>query len=241
MTGRQRSPVMILTVLFLMAVFVFLAYSNTLHSPFVFDDVHNIVDNPYVRVKHLSFESFSEAARKSPTSSRWLPNISLALNYYFGGMAVEGYHLVNITIHILCGIVLYYLTRATLSLLPQFRVKGNVEKIAFFASLLWLLHPVQTNGVTYIVQRMTSLATLFVLLSLLAYVKGRKEEQPGRRNLLLLFSVISGICALFSKENAIMVVCCFSCSELFLQLRFISRAAIPLLLSFQATGAAISA
>jgi len=172
-----------------------------MQAAFLFDDVHNIVENPFIRIKDFSYESLSGAALKSPADSRWLPNISFAVNYYFSGMAVQSYHIVNICIHILCGIVLYYLAVTTLSA-GAFR---QARQIAFWASLLWLLHPVQTNGVTYIVQRMTSMASLFFLLAVLTYAKGRLQQQAGRRLVLFVLSGCSGILAVISKENAIML------------------------------------
>jgi Tfp pilus assembly protein PilF len=189
----------------LMAALVILAYSNTLQTPFLFDDVPNIVENPYIKIKEISFKSLAQAAAKSPADSRWLSNASFAINYYFTGMAVQSYHIVNIIIHILCGIVLYYLSLTTLTLPFWRRGYRHFREIAFFASFLWLLHPAQTNGVTYIVQRMTSLAALFFLVSMLAYAKGRIQQQPGKRIFLLLLSAFSGVLAIISKENAIML------------------------------------
>jgi tetratricopeptide (TPR) repeat protein len=189
----------------LMAALVTLAYSNTFQAPFLFDDVHNIVENPYIKIKDLSFKALAQAATKSPTESRWLSNVSFAINYYFTGMAVPSYHIVNIIIHILCGITLYYLSLTTLTLRFCSQRYRHFREIAFFASFLWLLHPVQTNGVTYIVQRMTSLATLLFLISMLAYAKGRIQKQAGKRLALLLLSSFSGLLAIISKENAIML------------------------------------
>jgi Tfp pilus assembly protein PilF len=189
----------------LMAVLVILAYSNTFQAPFLFDDVPNIVENPYIKIKELSFKSLAQAAVKSPTESRWLSNVSFAINYYFTGMAVPSYHIVNIIIHIFCGITLYYLTLTTLTLRFCRQRYRHFRAIAFFASFLWLLHPAQTNGVTYIVQRMTSLAALFFLVSMLAYAKGRIQKQAGKRLALLLLSAFSGLLAIISKENAIML------------------------------------
>lgn len=200
----QRPAVYDLIVIGVLVALGVLAYANTLQAPFLFDDMHNIVENPYIRIKELSYGSLAKAAAKSPASSRWLPNMSFAVNYYLAGMAVQSYHFVNIGIHILCGIILYYLALVTLSLDSLKRFARHARQIAFWGTLIWLLHPVQTNGVTYIVQRMTSMAALFFLLALLAYAIGR-QQNTGKRNLLFVLSVCSGFLAVISKENGVML------------------------------------
>ena len=110
---------------------------------------------------------------------------TFALNYYFGGLNVFGYHLVNLLIHIGSGLVLYWFLLLTFRL-PSLRERyGSAAfPIALFSSLLFLCHPVQTQSVTYIVQRMTSMAGLFYLLAMVLYVKGRLAS--GTRRYLFL-------------------------------------------------------
>ncbi|MDH4320429.1 MAG: tetratricopeptide repeat protein [Desulfobulbaceae bacterium] len=190
----------------LLATATTLLYAGTLQAPFVFDDFHSIVDNPEIKFSRLTLANLATAATQSHASHRWLPNLSFALNYLAQGTNVIGYHLVNICIHFLTGITAYLLFLSTLRL-PRIRRPGlPAEEIAFLAALLWLVHPIQTNAVTYIVQRMTSMMTLFYLLSLLCYAKGRLETtSPGRRNAFFAGSLITGVMALFSKENAAML------------------------------------
>ncbi len=190
----------------LLAAATTLLYAGTLQAPFVFDDLHTIVENPEIKFSRLTLANLATAATQSHASHRWLPNISFALNYLAQGTNVTGYHLVNICIHFLTGITAYLLFLTTLRL-PRIGRHGlPAEEIAFFAALLWLVHPLQTNAATYIVQRMTSMMTLFYLLSLLCYAKGRLETAtPGRRNAFFGASLIAGVMALFSKENAAML------------------------------------
>jgi len=159
-----------------------LIYSNTLDVPFYFDDVGNIEKNPHIRLTKLTFREIATAGFKSPCSNRPIANISFALNYYFDQYDVKGYHAVNVIIHITTGILLYFFLKATLSLPPlRSRYKPH-SSIAFFATLIWLVHPIQTQSVTYIVQRMNSMSAMFCMLTLLLYVKGRRvrENQKTR-------------------------------------------------------------
>lgn len=152
----------------------FLIYSNVLHGPFIFDDEENIVNNNQAHNISNFLKDFS--------GTRYVGFLSFALNYYFGGLNTFGYHLVNIVIHILNAILVYILVSLTfktgigkgigkdkdisLSIpLPAF--------IAFAVSLIFLVHPIQTQAVSYITQRFTSLATFFYLLALVLYVKYR--------------------------------------------------------------------
>ncbi len=185
-------------------------YSHTLGSPFVLDDISNVLQNQYIRISELTWDTVGDAAWKSLRSKRPVANISLALNYYMGRYNVFGYHLVNIIIHIASGIVLYFFFEITFRIHSPPRCQNRF--IPFVAALIWLVHPVQTQAVTYIVQRMTSMAALFYILSMLLYAKARmlcfqkgpKSENKERGYAYLFFSgsFLSGVLALCSKENA---------------------------------------
>src|ERR1035438_1270270 len=95
-------------------------------------------------------------------SGRPILNLSLAANYAVGGTAVWGYHAVNLAIHVLAGLTLFGIVRRTFA--P--RTGAAAVFVAFLAALLWALHPLQTESVTYIVQRAESLMGLFYLLTL---------------------------------------------------------------------------
>jgi hypothetical protein len=96
-------------VAFSIAILCIIIYSNTLNSPFVFDDFPNIKKNPYFRLIDPDLQKLYDAGFKSPNPNRPVANISFALNYYFGKYDVKGYHVVNITIHIINGILVYLL------------------------------------------------------------------------------------------------------------------------------------
>jgi len=181
-----------------------IAYSNSFDGVFIFDDLSNIVNNRFVTTPELSVESIVNTFTESRSRNRPLPNISFILNYYFHGQDTWGYHLVNLIIHIGAAIVLYFLLKTTLNLASLSSRYPRKNEIAFIATLLWAIHPLQTNGVTYIVQRMTSMCTLFYLSSLLFFVLGRLDKKNLTKQITLFgISFLCAIMALLSKEIAI--------------------------------------
>ena len=191
----------VLVCLFL-AVLVFLVYSNTLETPFVFDDVASIQNNTHIRLTRLSLGGIAEAGFESGSKQRPVSYITFALNYYFHRYDVRGYHVVNILIHILTGILLYFLVRTTLNL-PTLRSKYETYKwLPLLTTLIWIVHPLHTQSVTYMVQRMNSMAAMFYVLSLFLYVKARITEEKSKKWALFSACILSGLLALGSKENA---------------------------------------
>jgi Tfp pilus assembly protein PilF len=200
MTAPKNIPAKVL-VLVIFLTGIMLLYANTLSSPFTFDD-SQILSNYFIAQDSFSLENLDRIRAMSPNKWRIFPNISFALNYYLGGSEVFGYHLLNIIIHIAATFIFYLLAQATLNLpVLAGRFQRSTE-IAFTAALLWAVHPLQTNAVTYIVQRMTSMATLFFLLAMLCYVKARITEDNSRRIILFAATFLLGVMALFSKENS---------------------------------------
>src|SRR6056297_2750511 len=201
------------TSLILLAGTVLLVYSNTLKSPFVFDDCYKILENKAIRMTEASWGGIKTAALESQPKTRPLPNISFALNYYMGRYNVFGYHLTNILIHFATGLLLFFMVRITLIKFGPpagSRPLAKPECIAFFAGLLWLVQPINTQAVTYTVQRMASMAAFFYILSLFLYVWGRSRwRAQGKIRpvavLALSGCLIAGLCALVSKQNAAML------------------------------------
>ena len=187
-------------LLSLLAIVVILIYADTLTAPFIFDDLINILNNPHIRVPALSLENLAWAGFNSPEGRRPVANISFALNYYFNGFNLVGYHVVNILIHTACGIFLYLLAKATLQT-PA--LGSRYEKfgwIPFLTAFIWMVHPLQTQSVTYIVQRMNSMAAMFYVLSMLFYVKFRMSQASRAKWSLFAGCVITAILAFGTKE-----------------------------------------
>ncbi|MFQ5540467.1 MAG: tetratricopeptide repeat protein, partial [Candidatus Binatia bacterium] len=193
-----------LAVLFLLSLLATLIYSNTFSSPFYFDDTRNIVENP--QIKDLSnFLGFS--------GSRAVGFLSFALNYHFNGLNVFGYHLVNLLIHITNGFLVYSLVLLLFKACASDRGSQQLPTvnsqlaaapwIALVTALLFVSHPIQTQAVTYIVQRFASLVALFYLLTLVCYVKWRLASPEARsRSLWYAGALLSTFLAMKTKENS---------------------------------------
>jgi len=184
----------------LLAAIVILTYSQTLTFPFILDDIHNIRDNPHIRLPSLSFEHLARAGLQSPSVNRPVANISFALNHYIHEYNPVGYHAVNILIHITGGIILYFWIQATLQTPVLRRKYARFSWIPFFTALIWLVHPLQTQSVTYIVQRMNSLAAMFYVLSMLLYVKFRLSTGRRPKWAYMGGCVLAAMLALGTKE-----------------------------------------
>ena len=187
----------------LLSTIVLLIYSNTFKAPFVFDDNMNIQNNTSIRLSKITIENVVKAVSESHLRSRPIANISFAINYYFHQYNVTGYHIVNVLIHIITGIFLYFFVKTTLRL-PLLHFKDTTTTwIASFTVFLWIVHPLHTQSVTYIVQRMNSLASMFYVLSMLLYTRGRLTSDKRRRWLLFTGCILAGILAVGSKEIAL--------------------------------------
>jgi tetratricopeptide (TPR) repeat protein len=167
------------------------AYSRTFSVPFVFDDIDAIANNPTIR--HWSTALFPPA--NATVSGRPVLNLSFAANYAIGGADVVGYHVVNLAIHVLAGLVLFGILRRTLVWLAG----PTSDLAAFSAALLWTLHPLQTESVTYVVQRAESLMGLFYLLTLYAFIRGAGAD-PGRRGRWFALSWLACLLGMATKE-----------------------------------------
>lgn len=195
----------------LFAILGLALYWHTLPFDFVFDDKQNIVDNPHIRIDSLSLDQLREAGFDSYAGRRPLANISFAINYLLDGTDPWGYRLVNIIIHIVNGGLIYWLLCLILKLDNKLKSEGNraatnaLLLTAAAATLVWFVHPLQVQSVTYIVQRMTSLATMFMVLSLCLYVSGRRTMRTRTRILCFIGAAGSWIVALGCKEIAIIV------------------------------------
>jgi tetratricopeptide (TPR) repeat protein len=149
-----------------------LAYSNALHGRFVFDDVNEIVGNPRIRLL-ADYLPFARGYQAFP--NRYVGYASFALNHALGGYDVVGYHLLNVAIHLLNALLVYALVVLTFRAprLAASRLAPHARAVALAAALLFVAHPLQTQAVTYVVQRFTSLATTFYLLGVVLYARWR--------------------------------------------------------------------
>lgn len=189
----------------LIIVLGIVVYSKTFHFPFVFDDEWNILENPVIKdVGNF----FLNTTGYLYNPRRFIGYLTIAMNYAFGALDVTGYHIFNLAVHIANALLAYALIVLTFRT-PYMRdsSRSMSRPIALFTAALFVVHPIQTQAVTYIVQRFTSLATMFYLMSLCLYVKWRLMrdlERPYRgKDLLWYFlSLVAAVLSMKTKENA---------------------------------------
>jgi hypothetical protein len=180
-----------------------LVYLGTLDHSFHLDDKQNIWNNSTIQISELSVENLINAGLKGDIGTRPVANVTFALNYYWGGLNVRGYHAVNIIIHLMAGILIYYFVKSTLTL-PLLKEKNpQAGYLAFFVALIWLVHPLQTQSVTYIVQRMNSMSSMFYMMAMLLYVRARITPGKTIKIVLLVLTLFAGLLAFGSKENTL--------------------------------------
>ncbi|HYB13374.1 MAG TPA: hypothetical protein VEG67_07875, partial [Myxococcota bacterium] len=188
-----------LATLAVLAFAALAAYHNSFSGPFVFDDLHAIVDN--ARLHHFA-TAWPESPRNGATLvGRPVLRLSLWLNQAWGGQEVRGYHVLNLLLHVLTGWVLWALTRRLLTS-PRLgaRYGEAASGLALATALLWTVHPLQTESVTYIVQRAEILGGLFYLLTLYGVVRAA-GALGGRRAFWYAASLLFCLLGLASKET----------------------------------------
>ncbi|HKT31707.1 MAG TPA: hypothetical protein VJS89_04340 [Gammaproteobacteria bacterium] len=206
---RAQRLLLTIAVLAMLAA-VALAYAPGLSGGFMFDDITNIVMNPFLALDHLGVNEMLRAAFSVRSGPLYRPisMLSLALNLYFFGPHPFSFKLVNVAIHLVNALLLLWLTRR---LLINCRRRygfewssGTLNWASVIIAAAWALHPLNLPAVLYIVQRMTSLAALCTLAAMLAYMYGRERTLAGKRGwpLLWVLTPLFGAIGLFCKEDA---------------------------------------
>ena len=183
----------------LLALVALVAYHNSFSGPFIYDDTPSIAENSTIRNLWPLWNVLSPPSDSGVTvNGRPVVNLTLAINYALGGTSVTGYHVINLLIHLLAGLTLFGLVRRTL-LLPSLRERfgQSVLPAAWVVAALWMAHPLQTESVTYVIQRAESLVGLFYLLTLYCFV--RSITSPWR-GLWQAGSVAACLLGMGSKE-----------------------------------------
>lgn len=147
-------------------------YANSFDGPFIFDDNRVILTNPHLYTLWPPWK-----AVLVPT--RAVADISFALNFAISGLTPADYRMTNVLIHVLGGLLLYGIMRRTLRL-PRFgdRFRSSADALGFVTALLWVVHPMQTESVTYIAQRIEAVMGLFYLLLFYCFVRGLTSTRP---------------------------------------------------------------
>lgn len=176
------------------AVLTTIAYHNSFYNSFHFDDRYAILEDAAIKSLRNLPLIFSDIL------NRPLLRATFAINYYFGGLNVFGYHLLNLLLHIIAGIQVYFLAGI---LYKRFLGnKNNSQAYAFISALIFTLHPVQTGSVTYIASRSAVLAALFYLSSFILFLKALSANGYKKYS-LHLSAYIFFILSLGVKEIAV--------------------------------------
>lgn len=181
----SRTNVLVAAVLIIVAAL--LAYQGSFSVPFLYDDRPAIVENPTIRQLSSLGAVLSPPAEGGLTvSGRPLLNLSLALNYALSGTAPWSYHALNLLLHTLNALLLFGILRR------RWPLPG-----AFATALLWAVHPLSTQAVTYIVQRAELLMALCYLLTLYTFIRALDSPRPRR---WLVLSVVACLLGMTAKE-----------------------------------------
>lgn len=179
------------------AALTVLAYHPGMSAGFYFDDEQNLLEAAALHWAEFSVSNVYAALRDANLSSRPVANLSLAANHVVSALDPAPYHWTNLAIHLAAGLGLFWVIR----LFQRHHGGGLCDRnIALLAVLLFLVHPLNIQATTYVVQRMTSLSTLFLLLALGSYVSGRCGAGGVSRRGWYLLAAMGFLLAVGSKE-----------------------------------------
>ena len=192
---KQHTKISLALALLVIAAVTALAYFPGMSAGFYFDDKSNLLWVKALQWDQFSWSAVSNVLRDARVTSRPMANISMALNHLGSGLDPAPYHWTNLAIHVVVGFALFWV----ISLFQRHHGGGPMDQnIALLAVALFLVHPLNIQATTYVVQRMTSLAALFILLGLGSYINARYRSGTGSRRAWL---ITTGICLLFSVGN----------------------------------------
>lgn len=189
-----------------------LAYLPGLQGPFAFDDITSILQNKALALHSLDWAQLAHAALSSDAGplKRPLSMLSFALNIYFNGMDATAFKITNLVIHLLNGLLVFSLLRRIARYwLDKGVIKyaGTAVWLPLLCTAAWLLHPLNLTAVLYVVQRETSLCSLFILAGCVLYVHARLRMLAGRSGWWWLYigTFVTGLLAVGSKETGLLL------------------------------------
>jgi len=208
-TPRPYPHIVLVLVIFLTV----LMYLPGLNSGFLFDDSHTIQNNKHIQIDSLQLDglyraawSFAGGGLKRPVSM-----LSLAINHYYFGISPYAYKAVNLGIHILTGILIYLLSILIINRITILRdaplVSRHTHWYALALTTMWLISPINLTTILYPSQRMTGLASLFMVMAILVYTYARAHKKDSRFNLIFTYptTLLVTLLAALSKEIGLLV------------------------------------
>lgn len=177
-----------------------LVYANSFEVPFLLDDTATLQENAALRRTWPLWNAFSPPT-DTGVGGRPIANLAFVLNYAATGESLPGFHAVNLLIHILAALTLFGVVRRTLQL-PALggRFDRDAALISLVVATLWLLHPIQTQSVTYLSQRTELLLGLFYFLSFYAFSRAATDRRPLVWQVVAVLSCFAGVA---SKESMV--------------------------------------
>lgn len=199
-------------LLILIGMLTIYVYWDGLFGDYVFDDQANILENKKIQINSLDLNNiiavwFSGGA--GPLG-RPISMLTFALNYYFTGFDPFYFKLTNLIIHLINGLLVYFISY---KLFLRLKLENNLIKndhipyMSCLVCLIWLIHPLNITSVLYVVQRMTSLSTLFGLIALLIYCSWRTRIKCNKYGIIKIFIIIISLSAsILSKETGVLFI-----------------------------------
>lgn len=185
----------------LLILLVQMSYQQNSANAFHFDDRYSITEHAPVHMESFSLTALWQAGENAKHATRPLPSVTFAFDWWRGGGTPQAFLQTNLLIHtinaLLVMALLFMLLRRHYIQPPR-----NLALIAFISAAIWALHPIQVQGVSYIVQRMASLATLFTLLAVISYLLARESRHSGGRIAWFTLCLLAIIAGMMSKELA---------------------------------------
>jgi protein O-mannosyl-transferase len=207
-------PILKKYAIILIAVVGIIAYSNSFKNEFQFDDGFHIIEGR--KIKNIN--NVLNYSHWRSINNRPLSFFTLAVDYKLAKKDknnkpdVVGFHITNLIFHVIAGFMAFLLTLEILSL-AVFRKNKTIGDfkilIALFSAFIFIAHPIQTQAVTYIIQRMTVLAGLFYMLSVWLYIRGRRSHIENEKAriwipyIYYLGAFAAGVLGFLSKQNAV--------------------------------------
>jgi len=192
--NAKLQPFYFFSIVFIGGCLLLLAYLPSFTVPFYLDDRQSIYDNTLLLQPSIS-------ALFHHYGLRFITYLSFWINAQWFDGSILSYHILNFTIHIINGVLIYTLVKC---LTKKYSSHNNKTVMLFSAAVtfIWLYHPLNTQAVTYIVQRTASLVTLFALLTGLSYLKLRLNKVSW---LWLTLAALSILCGMLTKQNFVVV------------------------------------
>jgi hypothetical protein len=219
--GKRSSKFLVYFIAVAVVAICATVFTAGLGGGFLFDDYPNIVDNKLVQPVSPSVSELTAAALSSPSSElkRPLASLSFAADFLANGLDPAAMKMTNIILHGLNGLLVFFLVRLLMHACPRAGIEERgIVVAALAATIWWMLAPINLTAVLYIVQRMESLANLFVLAGLIGYVHQRMAMLSRKASVFpaIAWIIVPAVLGCLAKETAVLLPLYALCVEAFI-------------------------